>query len=56
MDLGKFFSSRFDCIRNQRPIIPAAQASTRIPITILYMANGANPPLRTQPMNQATAP
>jgi hypothetical protein len=56
MHLRKFFGSRFDCIRNQRPIIPAAQASTAIPITILYIANGAKPRLRTQAMNQATAP
>jgi hypothetical protein len=51
-----FFGSRLDCIRNQRPIGPAAQTSTAIPIAIRYMANGANPRLRTQAMNQATAP
>jgi hypothetical protein len=30
-----------------RPIIPAAQASTAIPSTMRYTANGAKPRLRT---------
>lgn len=33
--------------KSYRPTIPAAQASTAIPITIRYIANGAKPRLRT---------
>jgi len=38
---------------DQCPI--TAHASTAIPNTMRYTANGANPRVRTQPINQATA-